>query len=174
MSVEGSLKPWHEHWREQYRAARYARLLDRELNKRIRDIVLNLLVLTPQAKIGLPPMDGEAALWMEKWTHVALQHGPYPAGFERDILHSEPFPDFASELAKKAARRMSALNLEPGNMLIKLGKRMHMEGLHREGSLRIQPASYFLEGAHNGAVRDDELTIPLSFALTREDVVKLV
>jgi hypothetical protein len=37
-------KPRHVFWREQYRAHRYARHLTRpELNKRIRDILLNLL-----------------------------------------------------------------------------------------------------------------------------------
>jgi len=179
MIAGDGLKPLDEHWRDAYRAARYARLLaESELNKRIRDIVLNLLVLTPDAKIGLPAMSSEGRLWMEKWTHVleemALRHGPYPAGFTREILHSEPFPDFTSTLAEKAARRMSALGLKSGEVLIKLGKRVHMEGLHREGAVRIQPASYFLGASHNGAVRDDELTIPLSFALTRNDVVRLV
>ncbi|MCU1219839.1 MAG: hypothetical protein JWN42_1036 [Candidatus Angelobacter sp.] len=49
-----------------------------------------------------------------------------------------------------------------------------MESLFEIGALRIQPASFFFEKDHIGAVRDDELTLDLSFALSREDIVKLV
>ena len=44
----------HEYWRRQYRANRYAHHLERpELNKRLRDIVVNMLTVTPEAKIGV-------------------------------------------------------------------------------------------------------------------------
>lgn len=115
---------------------------------------------------------------MEEWTHVleemALRYGPYPAGFTREILHSEPIPDFASELASKAASRLGARGLKRDTVYVKFGKRKYMEKLYEEGGLRIQPASYFLEKDHNGAVRDDELSIPLSLVLSRDMVVKLV
>ena len=68
-------------WRRQYDARRYARHLSQsELNQRIRDVILNMLCLTPEAKIGLWPITLESAIWMEKWTHVLeeiqLRHGP--------------------------------------------------------------------------------------------------
>jgi hypothetical protein len=157
----------------------YARHLSQpELNKRIRDIVLNLLILTPEAKVGLLPVSDDAALWMEKWTHVLeemqLRYGPYPAGFTRDVLHSEPFPDFVSELAGRAAEKLSSLGLRPNEVLTKFGRQAHMQSLFEHGALRIQPASFFSQPIHAGAVRDDELTLPLSFVLSRDDVVKLV
>jgi len=149
-----------------------------ELNRRIRDIFLNLLRLTPEAKIGVFEINDENAVWMEKWTHVLeemqLRHGPYPAGFTRDILHSESFPDFASALAEKAAKRMSALGLKKGDIFLKFGKRMYMEALYQDGALRIQPASFFGNKNLTGAIQDDELRLPLSFALSRDDVIKLV
>lgn len=49
-----------------------------------------------------------------------------------------------------------------------------MTALHGEGRLRIQPASYFSNPYHNGAIRDDELSVPLSVALNRNDIVNLV
>ena len=49
-----------------------------------------------------------------------------------------------------------------------------MEALHRTGSLRVQPASFFRDERHVGAIRDDEQSFPLSFALSREGVMKIV
>jgi hypothetical protein len=169
----------HERWRREYRKRRYAEHLSRpELNKRIRDIFLNILRVTPDAKIGVFPVEGQPGAFWEKWTHVleemVLRYGPYPRGFDRDILHSEPFPDFASELAGKAARRMAALKLQPGSVFIKLGRKDHMEQLLLEGGLRLQPATFYSRPGLNQAVRDDEMTIPLSFVLTREQVKNLV
>jgi len=173
------LMPRHVFWRRQYDAKRYMRHLSRpELNRRIRDIFLNLLRLTPEAKIGVFEINDQNAIWLEKWTHVLeemqLRHGPYPAGFTREILHSEPFPDFASALAGKAANALSSLGLKAGDVFLKFGKRKHMEALYENGALRIQPASFFGHKDLIGAVQDDELRLPFSFVLTREDVVKLV
>src|SRR6266853_372534 len=104
--------PKHEFWRRQYRERRYARHLSQpELNKRVRDVFLNILRVSPGAKVGLPPSEDECAIWIEKWTHVLeemqLRYGPYPSGWNREILHSEPFPDFTSELAAKAAKAVA-------------------------------------------------------------------
>jgi hypothetical protein len=92
--------PRHIVQRRQYDSHRYARhLSEAELNRRIRDIFLNLLRVNREAKIDLGPITPATEIWMEKWVHVLeemqLRHGPYPAGFTRDILHSEPFPELA-------------------------------------------------------------------------------
>jgi hypothetical protein len=171
--------PLHERWRSAYRASRYASHLGRpELNKRIRDIVLNMLRVTPDAKIGVFPVEDQTGVWWEKWTHVleemTLRYGPFPAGFDRDVLHTEPFPNFASELAAKAARKMTALGLRPGSVLIRLGKREHMEQLIERGGLRLQPASFYSRPELNGAIRDDEMSLPMSLTLTREQLLELV
>ncbi len=171
--------PCHELWRRHYRENRYARHLNRsELAKRIRDIFLNLLMLSPKGKIGLPPISPSMDVWMQKWTHVleemALRYGPYPAGMDRDILHSEPFPNLASELGQRAAVRLGSLGVQRSDVFVKLGKRQYMEMLHREGRLRVQPASFFSNTVHNSAIRDDELTMPISIALSRAQVVQLV
>ena len=117
-------------------------------------------------------------MWSQKWTHVleemVLRHGPFPTGFTRDILHSEPFPNFASELAEKGAKALSALGLKKGEVFIKFGQRKYLEGLLPAGQLRIQPASFFSDPTHNGAVRDDELTRHMSVVLSRDEVVKVV
>lgn len=172
-------QPRHIQMRRQYDMRRYMRLLSQdELDARIRDLILNMLRLTPNALVGLPPIDNEAVIWLEKVTHafeeMQLRHGPYPAGFTRNILHREPIPNFASALAKKAANAMSSRDFSRGGVFIKFGKRKHMESLYENGELRVQAASYFRNSSHNPAVRDDEQSLPFSFALSRDDVVKLV
>jgi hypothetical protein len=177
--MSDSPMPRHIFMRRQYDARRYARHLSQpELNRRIRDIFLNLLRVNPQALIDLGPLTDESAMWMEKWTHVLeemkLRHGPYPKGFTREILHSEPFPNFASDLAAKAAKRLSALGLKKGEAFIKFGKRRYLEPLYETGALRLQPASFFGQKDHNGAIRDNELSLEISLVLSRDEVVKLV
>lgn len=165
----------HQAWRLAYRDRRYcAHLSQSELDRRLRDVFLNLMRVTREGKIGLPTMDGAGIRWMEVWTHVleemVLRHGPYPNGFTREILHSEPLPEFASELARKAARVLTSRNLKPGDTFTKYGKPEHMSSLLQHGAMRVQCASY----DHNGAVRDDELSLALSLSLTREDILKVV
>lgn len=82
-----------------------------------------------------------------------MRHGPYPRGFDRDILHSEAFPDFASELAGKAAKRMAELKLQPGSVFIKLGRKSRMEQLLFEDGLRLQPATFYSRPEINQAVQ---------------------
>lgn len=169
-------------WRRQYDRRRYARHLSQaELNHRIRDLSLNLFQLNPEGKISLNPItdEPESAIWIEKFVHameeMQLRYGPYPAGLTREIFRSEPFPHFASELSRKAAaKRLAPIGLNRGDVFIKFGKRVYMERLYESGALRIQPASYFKRSEHNSAVRDDELTLIISLALSRDDIIRLV
>jgi hypothetical protein len=169
--------PRHEIWRRNYREFRYCKHLSRiELNARIRDILVVMLALTPDAQIGLVPFGQQGGYWLELWTHVleemVLRYGPYPAGFARDILHSEPFPDFVGSIAQRAARVLQ--DLPAGKVAIKFGKPEHMCSLYERGALRIQPASFYSRPDHNGAVRDDELALGISLTLNRDDIVKIV
>jgi hypothetical protein len=169
--------PRHEAWRLAYREHRYCQHLSRqELNRRVRDVFLRMLTLTPEAKIGVLGVDPEGIRWMELWTHVleemALRFGPYPSGFTREILHNEPFPDFAGELAARAASRLE--HLRGTNVAIKFGKPEHMQALYEHGALRIQAASFYRRPDHNGAIRDDELALDISLHLDRETILKIV
>lgn len=166
-----------EVWRKMYRENRYCRhLSQKELNQRVRDVLVNMLRLTPEAKIGLMPLEPEGMKAMEIWTHVleemALRHGPFPNGFTRDILHSEPFPDLVGELGKKAAGVLASRSLSSDEVFIKFGKAEHMRSLVERGVLRVQSASYYATPSHNGAIKDDELSLPLSLALSRDDIIK--
>ena len=88
----------------------------------------------------------------------------------REILHSEPFPDFVSgRLAKKAATRLSSLGLKRGEVFIKFGKVRAHGKTARPGRFAFNLRPIFAQTDHNGAVGDDELTLNMALALTRDD-----
>lgn len=162
-----------------YRENRYCRHLNqKELHQRIRDIVLNMLRLKPEAKIGLDPLEAGGKKAMEIWTHVleemTLRYGPFPNGFTRDIFHSEPFPDLVGELGTKAASVLASRGLQLNEVFLKFGKAEHMRSLVERGSLRVQSASFYATPSHIGAIRDDELALDLALALSRDDIIKVV
>lgn len=171
--------PRHEQWRAWYRGDRYLKgLTQLELNRRFRDLVRNFLILTPDAKIGFPPLNPEGIEWMQLITHTLeefrLTYGPYPAGFTGEVHREEKFPDFASALAQKAASALAAHGLKSREVFLKYGKPEYMTALFEEGRLRVQPASEYSKPDHNGAVRDDELALDVSLYLTRETVRNVV
>jgi len=177
--MSNELLPRHIQVRRQYDRNRFARhLLQPELNTRFRDLLINILTLTPEAKVGLLPINDENNVWMEKFIHVLeemqIRYGPFPAGLAPGLLRSTPIPEFASALAKKAAAAFRNKGIGQGLCLIKYGERFFLEKLLHEGSIRIQPASYFKSPDLNGAIRDDERRLALSFALSPEDVRKIV
>jgi hypothetical protein len=170
----------HVLWREAYKKNRFLRHLSQpELQQRVRDVMLNMMVLTPNALIGLgSTQEPEAQHWMIRWTQVLeemqLRYGPFPSGFTNGFIRQEPFPDFVGALGKKAAHVFASLKLDPEQTLIKYGKPQHMAALLAQGRARIQPASFF-SGSHlNGAIRDDELSLSLSLVVSRGEVVSLV
>lgn len=171
--------PRHEVWRRHYRNHRYCRHLSQdELNQRLRDLIVNLILVTPDAKVGIRELDAEGERWMQLWTHaleeMAIRHGPHPNGVTRDILHREPFPDFVGELGRKCADVLVSRGVGPNQAFIKYGKPNHMAALFERGEIRVQSASYYGDAAHNGAVRDDELSLALSLPLSRGDILKMV
>lgn len=169
--------PRHEAWRLSYRENRYCQhLSQQELNRRIRDVFLRMLTLTPDAKVGVVEVDSEGIRLMQLWTHVleemVLRFGPFPSGFSKDILNTEPVPDFAGVLASKVASKLE--HLRGTNVAIKFGKPEHMQALYERGALRVQAASFYKRPDHNGAIQDDELALEISLRLNREAILRVV
>lgn len=138
--------------------------------------MVRMLTLTPSAKIGVVGVNPEERRWWELWTHVleemVLRFGPYPAGFTRDVLHTDPIPDLAGELAKRAAASLDHLHGQ--RVLIKFGRLDHMTALLKRGAIRLQAASFYRRPDHNGAIRDDELALDFSLHLDRATILKVV
>lgn len=107
--------------------------------------------------------------------HYSVSADPYIQGRGGGRLGQfDKYPDLVSELAKIAARTLEARDIRASDVFIKYGKRKYMEPLYESGALRIQPASFFAEASHNQAIQDDELTVPLSFIATRDDLLTIV
>jgi hypothetical protein len=166
-----------QEWRAAYRANRYARHLSQdELDSRLRDLIVNIMVTSHKGLLG-PRLGPSGLKWMELFTHMleelTLRHRPYPAGFTRDFLRPARISELVGPLAQKAAQVLSHYEGSTDDILVKYGKREFMTALLEHGQLRIQPASYFATVDHVGAMKDDELSLPLSFALPDEQAAKL-
>jgi hypothetical protein len=171
--------PRHKLWQAEYRAHRYARHLSHEeLCERARDIFLNLLQVTPDAKIAIFPTTPRVPLFAEVWTHVLeelrLRNISYRDAMSSELHNLKQVPEFVGALAQKAASALSTRGLASAEVFIRYSKRKYMEALLDRGSIRIQPATAYLSGTHNAAVRDDERALGMSFALSRADVLSLV
>jgi hypothetical protein len=151
--------PPYVQWQKEYCQERYMEHLTiDELHRRAGDVLTNLNELTPDRKIAVRQVDGEGADWWRKWTHITaefeLRFGPYPAGWSSESLanwhYPKPeWPEVPSEYLALASRR---------DVLLKLGRRAHMEALLDQGQLRIAPASDYGDSSLNAAVHDDELS----------------
>ena len=70
----------------------------------------------------------------------------------------EARPFFDGNLCQKAASVVLARGKDH-DMLVKYGKREHMESLFREGEMYLHSATSYNDSVHNQAVRDNELAI---------------
>ncbi|HYS86211.1 MAG TPA: hypothetical protein VEN78_14595 [Bradyrhizobium sp.] len=122
----------------------------------------NLLALTPEGRIGLKDAAGEGERWLQLWTHVleafALRFGPYPAGFAKEISATLQLPKTTFPAVPPGYKALSRLDLKPGGILLKFGKREHLLPALERGALRLTPASSYNDPSLNAAVRDDELS----------------
>jgi hypothetical protein len=155
-----------EMWRQQYRNHRYMEHLNiEELQQRAKGIYLNILVLTPEAKLGPVSLDDGGGYWMILFTHVLeefkLRFGPYPAGFLDGFMKDVKIPDPTSPIALKAAEIVNRHNLQPGTYLAKFGKRCHIQAALERGAIRIFPASFYDNSSFNPAIRDKELQLSI-------------
>lgn len=148
----------HNEWTREYHANPYCRHETREeLHQRYQDIWVNTLVLKPSGRMGLTTDEN----WYRLQQHVItelLRRGEPPTPSNRHPRVPEAQSFFDGELCRKAARVVAARGTDH-DVLVKYGKREHMEALLREGNLYVNSATSYNASVHNQAVRDDELAI---------------
>ena len=148
----------HNEWVREYGANRYCRYVSRpELNQRYQDILVNTLVLQPSGKMGLTTDEYWYQLQQHVITELLLRAEP-PSPSNRDPRVEEARPFFDGELCRKAANVVSARGTDH-DVVVKYGKREHMEALYQSGQVYMNSASNYNESTHNQAVWDDELEI---------------
>lgn len=168
----------HEAWRLAYRGNRYLRHLDQEeLNERGSDTFNVILTLTLDGKVAPLDMKEYGSEAMERWTHYleesSLRGLPLEPGMTGMRL-KETIPDFAGDLAKRAAAALLGATRCHKADLVKFGKAKYFRPLLEEGKLRIQGASSFSDPQHNRAVGDNELARSFKLAIRGEELLKLI
>ena len=150
----------HNEWVREYVGNRYCRFeIREELHQRLQDIWVNTQVLTPSGRMGLTTDEN----WYRMLQHVITEmhlrgEPPTPSNEHPHVPEARPF--FDGEICRKAASIVAARRAAD-DVLVKYGKREHMEALFRKGEVYLSSATSYNESAHNQAVRDDELAIEL-------------
>ena len=131
---------------------------DEALALRLKDIVNNLAILTPDGKIGALPIGADGIRWMTLLTHVHEEYVlrgeslPHPSQMRFPKPTAPNRPDSVVALKKIAIPK-------PKETLVKFGKHSHMKDLFELGRIRIAAARSYSDPSLNYAIRDDELQL---------------
>lgn len=150
----------HELWRKHYSSFPY--LLgapDERLGSRFKDVFVNQTELSPNAQITPLPV-GEEHAFMEKFTHLLEEYELRTGGFPPpEVISAARAPalryfENGEPIATKIFR---GYTIPTSPFIVKYGRREFLEPMLRAGRVRICPASYYNDDAHNSAVKDDEI-----------------
>jgi len=157
--VNGGRLKRHEVWRSDYLAFPYlVGAPDDRLAKRFRDVFINQSELDYNGKIGLLPVD-TADSFMPKFTHLLEEYGARSNGPPSDVIieSRRPILRYFENGEPIAVRMFSGYEPPTHRFVVKYGRREFLEPMLLTGRLRICPASYYNDSAHNDAVKDDEI-----------------
>jgi hypothetical protein len=152
----------HEFWRAEYRKKRYLEHVGQDdLEQRVRDIFTNMLELTPEGKLGFPPVDRGSRYWIKVWTDVleelVLRNGYFRPGF----LKGAPVPRGCWPNVPRAYAALGGRDFGKGACLFKFGKAKYLHETLASGRLRVASASSYSDPSLNYAIKDDELSFTI-------------
>ena len=155
---DGFSSEQHNEWAREYSANRYCRYETRqELHQRYQDIWVNTQVLIPSGKIGLTTDKNWYRLQQHVITELQIRgQPPTRSNHHPGVQEAQPF--FDGDLCRTAVDVVSAQDTDH-DVLVKYGKRAHMESLFQKGELYLNSATSYNDSVHNQAVRDNELAI---------------
>lgn len=149
----------HEVWRHTYLCDPYliGAPSDR-LAKRWTDVFINVTELQPNAKLGVHDFKSDDSL-SQKFTHLLEEYG-LRGGPPVDVVQNgrKPLLRYFENGDPIANRIFDGYTKPTTPIIVKYGKREHLEPMLREGRIRVCPASYYADPSHNAAIQDDELT----------------
>ncbi len=148
----------HEVWRHDYLAFPY--LLgapDARVAQRFVDVFINTTDLDRDAKIVPLPVD-TADSFMQKFTHLMEEYGTR-GGLPADVVGNarKPAVGYFANGEPIAVEMFRDYTTPISPFIVKYGRREFLEPMLHTGRLRICPASYYNDDAHNAAVQDDEI-----------------
>lgn len=157
-SAQGKLKR-HEVWRHDYLS--YPYLIgapDDRVATRFCNIFINISELGNEGKIGLLPVQSTDS-FMQKFTHMTEEYSSR-GGPPIDVIQTAraPLLRYFENGDPIAVKMFAGYTIPSQPILVKYGRRQYLEPMLHEGSIRICPASFYNDRAHNSAVRDDEIS----------------
>jgi|SynMetStandDraft_2_1070026.scaffolds.fasta_scaffold00018_11 hypothetical protein len=167
-NTEGRLRR-HEVWRHEYLRDPYLLgATDERLAARFRAIFVNQTELGNNALIGMLPIDQSD--FMRKFTHLLEEYGARSGQPPAAVIDAarEPLLHYFENGPPAAVRIFDGYEKPVGRFLVKYGKREFLGPMLSHGRVRICPASYYNDDAHNTAVRDDEITRTYCFSTYEE------
>ncbi|MEO9487061.1 hypothetical protein [Nisaea sp.] len=146
-----------ESWRLEYRIRPYLRHApEHSLKDRLHDIMMNILYLTAEGKIGVKPPGRTQNPWLQKL--IDLEHECHVRGLDIQKLSIEDLPYTKNlEIIKKNFSKLEKFRCR--QMFCKYGQKKYMESMIKKGVVRVAPASSFSGDGHNVAQKDQELAI---------------
>lgn len=167
-NTAGRLKR-HEVWRHEYLRDPYLLgTTDERLAARFRDIFVNQTELGDNALIGV--LSPDTSDFTRKFTHLleeyAARGGEPPAAVI--AAARAPLLRYFENGPPIAVKIFDGYQTPPRPFVVKYGRREFLEPMLHQGRIRICPASYYNDDAHNAAVRDDEISRVFCFPTYEE------
>jgi hypothetical protein len=159
----------HEVWRHDYLS--YPYLIgapDDRVAARFRNIFINQTELGGEGKLGLIPLQSGDG-FMRKFTHMLEEYGSR-GGTPLDVVRSarEPILRYFENGDPIAVKMFAGYPMPTQPILVKYGRRQHLEPMLHGGDIRICPGSFYNDQTHIEAVKDDEISRTIYIPTFRE------
>lgn len=151
----------HEVWRHAYLAHPYligAR--DDRVAHRFRDVFLNVMEIEPGGKLGPVPFARDD-IYMQTFTHLLEEYEFRLGGLPPDDVVQaarEPLVRYFEHGAPIGFKMFEGYSAPTTPVLVKYGKRQHLEPMLRHGDLKLSNAESYNNPALLDAARDNETT----------------
>ncbi|MGD9690407.1 MAG: hypothetical protein AB7K52_13685 [Phycisphaerales bacterium] len=152
----------HEWWRAIYRERRYLEHLSAaDLVQRLRDVMNNMVNITPEAKLGFHKVDPVGEAWWIRFTHVLEEYSLRGQGLPYDVMREHQLPDVIWPKRGKLARSgkpgwQHILPTLPEGAVVKYGKLEFLRPMLEHGQIRLCPASFYKDTSLGPHRHDDE------------------
>ena len=152
----------HEWWRLCYREHRYLEYVtDVQLLTRLRDILNNLVNITPDGKLGFHEITPVGEAWLVRFTHVLEEYSLRGQDLPYDAMREHQLPDVLTPKRGRLGRDGQSgwaeiLPTLPKNAIVKYGKLEFLRPLLEQGKARLCPASFYKDYSLGPHRQDDE------------------
>jgi hypothetical protein len=160
----------HEVWRHAYLASPYlVGAPDDRVAERFHSIFLNASEIGPEGKIRPVPLDLTDE-FMQVFTHLLEEYEIRNGGIPPKLIQSarEPFLKYFEHGTPIGVTMFAKYQVPAMPIVVKYGKRQHLEPMFRDGTLRLANAKSYNNASFLNAVRDDETSRTFFFPTYKE------